>query len=255
VINTEDDVDSFVAWYSGISEVITSSRTDHNNASSLFFGSWSYNGAKGNLNETYGPEAYNLTTLYAKSIAEFVEHAEWTRIALITHPSDFYRLTAEHLVYYLDSSFNPYVFQFPEQSVDQILQTIQYLKFRIVIVILPQHDLSKILCHKLRLKMEWPNYAWLVIGNYDKIHSMPACLEMVIVFSQGKMYAITSNIKCNKLVMVSKYSTPHPRKSCDLYFTEYDVIETYLWTTVPEYISNYSFFSRFQVLFSGQTTQ
>ncbi len=180
-INNEDNVDSIVAWYSDASKVITSGRGEHN--ASLFYGNWSYSGAYGNSNITYGPGAYTLTLLYAKSITEFIKHAKWKRIALITHSSDFFRLTSEHLVHCLDSNSSPRVLQFPEQSVDRILRTIQYLKYRIIIVILPQHYLNQILCKRLLLKLEWPAYAWLGIDLNEGTPVQQACMKMAIVFS------------------------------------------------------------------------
>ncbi len=230
-INNEDDVDSIVAWYSDSSKVIKSGRGDHN--ASLFYGSWSYSGAYGNSNMTYGPGAYTLTLLYAKSITK------WKRIALITHSSDFFRLTSEHLVHYLDSNSSPRVLQFPEQSVDRILRTIQYLKYRIVIVILPQHYLNQILCKRLLLELEWPAYAWLVIDLNEGTPVQQACMKMAIVFSHIETNAIASNIECSKLETFSKNSSASP-KSCRLYFIEYDTIVIHLWMSNPVCISNYS---------------
>ncbi len=122
---------------------------------------------------------------------------------------------------------------------DRILRTIQYLKYRIIIVILPQHYLNQILCKRLLLELEWPAYAWLVIDLNEGTPVQQACMKMAIVFSHIETNAIASNIECSKLETFSKNSSASPQ-SCRLYFIEYDTIVIHLWMSNPVCISNYS---------------
>ena len=179
---------TYVDWYSHITATIEAYSSSYS-FYSLFYGTWTIPVLQLNEDLSYNFMNSKHSLLYssrvmAHSLLEFLQYAQWTRVAVITSMTNgLYLHCVNHFYHNFRSSFKVHtqILEY-ETDIERSLKKIQELKFRIIIVSLPMNVLEEVMCTRLSLGMTWPDYVWLVLNFGDEILLETPCIDKIIVF-------------------------------------------------------------------------
>ena len=190
-VHSSEDVEEYISWYSHATDVIK----EHSNIKStrqhshLFFG---VSSSPANYltihrnSEFVNPSLVEDSKLMASALLAFVNYNTWRRVAFITHLTNkLYMEPIEQFYRYFTSAFEIHLSQIlvGEKAIDRSLKRIQKMKYRVIIVSLPEETLRVLLCRTIGLGMTWPNYIWVIVNSDGgRFYEQNPCLDQVIVF-------------------------------------------------------------------------
>jgi len=138
------------------------------------------------------------------------------------------------------------VFQIGEdaESVDEVLERVRQIRYRIVMVSLPQRSLQQVLCRRLSLTMVWPEYAWLVVSSQNDATSLLRCKHKMINFYPKKLWtsSLSSNLSrfsYDKLIIGNFTYKSGIANFCD-HVLRPIAVAIYQWDDYPVHIASYS---------------
>ena len=190
------EVTEFIEWYSQIDNYIRDASSGLSNLS-LFYGTvdWLNLHRSRYFTNSYSPSMFMqyflspmLSKVLAGAFSQFARHAEWQRVAVIVDTSNSFLLSiAEELHRNFASTSNDLHVQNldSELAIEKHLKIIKSLKFKAIILILPENLQTIVLCKRFSLGMTWPGYTWLAANFHVKNSSMRKCKDKVILFQNA----------------------------------------------------------------------
>ena len=190
-VHSSEDVEEYISWYSRATEVIK----EHSNINStrqhshLFFG---VSSSPANYltihrdSKFVNPSLVEDSKLMASALLAFVNYNKWRRVAFITHLTNkLYMEPIEQFYRNFTSAFEIHLSQIlgGEKAIDRSLKRIQKMKYRLIIVSLPEEILRVLLCRSIGLGMIWPNYIWVIVNSDgSRFYEQNTCLDQMTVF-------------------------------------------------------------------------
>ena len=189
ILNSED-VEEYIDWFSRVTEKIT----EHSNTNStrhyqLFFGVSSL--LADNLriykdSDFVNPSLVGDSKTMASALLAFVNYSKWRRVAFITHLTNkLYLEPIEQFYQNFTSAFKIHLTQIlgGEMAIDRTLKSIRNMKYRVIIVSLPEETLHVLFYRAIDLGMTWPNYIWVIVNSDGgRFYEQNPCLDQVTVF-------------------------------------------------------------------------
>ena len=186
-LHSSEDVEEYISWYSHATETIKEYSTTRH--SHLFFGvssSPTYYLRIHQDSDFVNPSLVGDSKTMASALLAFVNYNKWRRVAFITHLNKKFYLEPIELFYQnFTSAFKIYLSQIRggEKVIDRSLKRIQKMKYRVIIVSLPEEILRVLLCRTTGLGMTWPNYVWVIVNSDGgRFYEQNPCLDQVTVF-------------------------------------------------------------------------
>ena len=184
-------MEEYISWYSRATEVIK----DHSNINSirqhshLFFGV-SFSPANYLMihrdSDSVNSFPVGDSKTMASALLAFVNYNKWRRVAFITH------LTNKVYLEPIEQFYQDFTFAFEihlsqilvgKKEIDRSLKIVQKMKYRVIIVSLPEETLRVLLCRTIGLGMVWPNYIWVIVNSDGgRFYEHNPCLDQVTVF-------------------------------------------------------------------------
>ena len=190
-LDISEDVEEYISWYSRVTEVIK----DHSNINStrqhshLFFGV-SFSPANYLMidKDSDSVNSYPVgdSKTMASALLAFVNYNKWRKVAFITHLTNkVYLEPIEQFYQDFTSAFEIHLSQIlvGKKEIDRSLKRVQKMKYRVIIVSLPEETLRVLLCRTIGLGMVWPNYIWVIVNSDGgRFYEHNPCLDQVTVF-------------------------------------------------------------------------
>ena len=189
-LHSSEDVEEYISWYSHAIEMIK----EHSNINStgyshLFFGisSLPTNYLSNHRDSNFvNPSLVRVSKIMASALLAFVNYNKWRRVAFITHLTNkLYLEPIEQFYQDFTSAFEIHMTQIlgGEKGIYRSLKRIKKLKYRVIIVSLPEETLRVLLCRTIGLGMTWPNYIWVIVNSDgSRFYEQNPCLDQVTVF-------------------------------------------------------------------------
>ena len=189
-LHNSEDVEEYISWYSrAATEVIKeNSKANSTRLSHLFFGVSSSlaNYLKIHKDSDFvNPLLVGDSKTMASALLAFVNYNKWRRVAFITHlTNEFYLEPIEQFYQNLTSAYKIHLCQIHSGGnvIDRSLKRIKKMKYRVIIVSLPEDTLRVLLCRAIGLGMTWTNYIWVIVNSDGgRFYEQNSCLDQVTV--------------------------------------------------------------------------
>ena len=195
---SSEDVEEYIIWYSRATETIKEHSNTNSTRLSLFFGLAS---SLANSLRVHRDSDFVIPSLVldsktmASALLAFVNYNKWRRVAFITHLTHkFYLEPIEQFYQNFTSAFEIHQSQIlgGEKVIDRSLKRIKKMKYRVIIVSLPEKTLRILLCRAIGLGMTWPNYIWVIVNSDGgRFYEQNPCLDQVIVIQHLTIKLLT----------------------------------------------------------------
>ena len=230
--------EAFIQWTSLITKRIKS-KLSKQLRESLYFGMWSHTTPSGSLTDT-AQLIPNLSIVLAGALKQFLQYGSWRRVAVITDQSSILHLKlAETVNMVLKKNVDLYyitLYNAKQANIDNSLNQLVKLKYRIIIVLLSTNSLQDLMCRRLAFKMTWPEYAWIIV----RVNSQPEtqCLSESIIFQHMIQQTNTEKI----IVSDELFDITHEmHRTCEISYIENSlIINIYYYDRRLIYITNYT---------------
>ena len=219
-IHSSEDVEEYISWYSRATKTIKNYFNNSTRLSHLFF---QVSSSLANYHKILnGSDLRNLlyvgdSKTMASALLTFVNFNKWRRVAFITHLTNkLYLKPIEKFYQNFTSALDIHLSQIlgGEKAIDTSLKRIKNLKYRVIIVSLPEETLRMLLCRAIGLGMNWPNYIWVIVNSDGgRFYEQNICLSQVTVFQYftGKLPTKTMlQEECEALVVDVFNNTSSP---------------------------------------------
>ena len=201
------DVEEYISWYSHATETIKKySNANCTRHSHLFFGVH-------RDSDFVNPSLVGDSKTMASALLAFVNYNKWRRVAFITHlTKKLYLELIEQFYQNFTRAIKINLSQIigGEKVIDRSLKRIKKLKYRVIIVSLPEETLRVLLCRTIGLGMTWPNYVWVIVNSDgSRFYEQNPCLQEVTVMQH--LTRKLSTAKYEALVdLTNNNSTSYP---------------------------------------------
>ena len=228
--------EAFIQWTSLITKRIKPSKQLRE---SLYFGMWSHTTPSGSLTDT-APLIPNLSIVLAGALKQFLHYGSWRRVAVITDQSSILHLKLAETVYMvLKENVDLYyitLYNTEQANIDNSLNKLVKLKYRIIIVLLSTNSLQDLMCRRLAFKMTWPEYAWIIVRVSPQPETQ--CLSESIIFQHMIQQTNTERIiVSDELFDIAQQM----HRTCQISYIENSlIINIYYYDRRLIYITNYT---------------
>ena len=231
----------FINWISLVSQRIKS-KSSKQLQESLYFGMWPLTIPTGIITDSCNNALLipNLPIVLAAALKEFLQYGSWRRVAVITDQSSILHLKlAETVNMVLKENVDLYyitLYNTKQANIDNSLNQLVKLKYRIIIVLLSTNSLQDLMCRRLAFKMTWPEYAWIIV----RVNSQPEtqCLSESIIFQHMMQQTNTERV----IMSDELFDITHEMNSaCQISYIENSlIINIYYYDRRLIYITNYT---------------
>ena len=186
-LHSNEDVEEYISWYSRVTETVNEySNVNSTSHSQLFLGVSSSLANSNKDSDFVNRLLIRDPKTMTSALLAFVNYNKWKRVAFITHLTNkFYLEPIQQFYKNLNSAFRIHLSQILgiEKAIDRSLKRIKKLKYRVIIVSLPEETLRVLLCRTIGLGMTWPNYIWVIVNSDgSRFYEQNPCLDQVTVF-------------------------------------------------------------------------
>lgn len=158
-------------------------------------------------------QIFPSSLVYAEALAQFMEHAGWSRIAVTYYAvHEYYLKMLEQVVMTLKykgfediSTIRIDEIDLYKNKLKQTLKSIQVLGIKIVYILLPPMEATLLLCYAYEDGLQWPEYGWIVPDvSLENLTSTTYCnpmsLQHIISFrlTTNTTGAISSDNACSE---------------------------------------------------------
>ena len=176
-------MEEYISWYCHATEKIKE-YSNVNSTSHLFFG---VSSSSANYLRIHKNSDFVISSLVgdsktmASALLAFANYNKWRRVALITHLTN--KLYLEPIDQFYQNFTTAFKIHLPpilggQKAIDRSLKKIQQMKYRVIIVSLPEDTLRVLLNRTIGMGMTWPIYIWVIVDSDDgRFYEQNSCLD------------------------------------------------------------------------------